>query len=226
MRALALFVGLAALAALAIAGCGSDVATESSTSGGNGGSGGGGGSGGAGSCSGDAPLCAYSCSSDALLPPECSGSGWVCPEGSIDIGDCPAGSCFGKPPPCHDCQMGAWTCSPSLCLDACPGVMCATCGPNSEPVQTPTCSCVCNELGQFVCKKAPDPGCCMVDFDCGDDAYMPCVNGVCKGSQPPDGSCWADGHCPAGSTCVGELVCPCGEKCDTEDTPGKCVAAP
>jgi hypothetical protein len=120
--------------------------------------------------------------------------------------------------------MGAWTCSPSLCIDACPEVMCATCGPNSEPQKTPTCSCICDEAGQFVCTKVVDPQqCCMVDFDCGDFAYSPCVNGVCKGPQIVPGTCWADGNCTGGAVCVGEFVCPCGQKCDTEDTPGKCA---
>jgi hypothetical protein len=223
MRASALFAGLTALAALAIAGCGSDVAVDSSTGGGGGGSGGGGG---AGACGDNPPVCDQSCSSDAILAPECSSSGWVCPEGSIDIGDCPAGSCVGKPPPCHECQMGAWTCSPGLCIDACPEVMCDTCGPNSQPIQTPTCSCACNEAGQFVCKKTPDTGCCMVDSDCGDFAYVPCVNGVCKANPPPGGYCWADGQCAEGTSCGGALVCPCGEKCDTEDKPGFCEGPP
>ena len=226
MRASAFFVGLGALAVWALVGCGSDVVTDGSTSAGSGGGGGQGGGGG-GSCGGDAPTCAQSCSSDALLPPKCSSGDWVCPEGSVNLADCPAGTCVGKPPPCHECNMGSWACSPSLCIDACPEIMCAACGPNSEPVQTDTCSCICNGDGQFVCKKTP-PGstCCSIDIDCGDRVYAPCVNGVCKQPQPPDGSCWADGHCPSGDTCQGEFVCPCGSDCDTDDKPGVCVKAP
>ncbi|NUQ75155.1 MAG: hypothetical protein HUU21_16520 [Polyangiaceae bacterium] len=233
MKSSALFWAMGALAGLAIAGCGSSVGTESSTGGGSGGgNGGGNGSGGgngggSGSCGDNAPLCAQSCGSDALLAPECSSDGWVCPEGSINLADCPPGTCVGKPPPCHECQMGAWTCSPSLCIDACPEIMCASCGPNSAPIATPTCSCVCNDAGQFVCKKKPpNPGCCMVDNDCGDFVYVPCVNGVCKSDPLPDGACWADGQCSGGAFCVGEFVCPCGSDCDMADTPGKCLEAP
>jgi len=47
---------------------------------------------------------------DALVPPDCVGGSWRCPEGMIPITAC---ACVGRPP-------GACTCSPSgwVCPDA------------------------------------------------------------------------------------------------------------
>ena len=65
--------------------------------------------------------------------------------------------------------------------------------------------------------------CCTNDNECGDFAYTPCVNGVCKPTiDVPPGQCWADGMCPGG-TCQGAIVCPCGTQCKQGDKPGVCV---
>lgn len=64
------------------------------------------------------------------------------------------------------------------------------------------------------------PGCCTQDLDCGDFAYVPCVNGVCK--QPLPGTCWKDAQCGPDATCVGASVCPCNADCDAPDAPGTC----
>jgi hypothetical protein len=67
----------------------------------------------------------------------------------------------------------------------------------------------------------PDPYCCKTDWDCGDYAYVPCVNGVCM--MPVPGACWTSAECAAGEQCVGASVCPCGALCGIADTPGKCM---
>jgi hypothetical protein len=70
------------------------------------------------------------------------------------------------------------------------------------------------------------PGCCDPDHTCPPDSI--CVNedhklgGVCK-EVAPEGECWRNADCPAGWTCLGALVCPCGADCDQEDQMGACV---
>lgn len=67
----------------------------------------------------------------------------------------------------------------------------------------------------------PPPGCCKVDSDCGDYAWMPCVQGVCK-MPAPAGYCWVDAECPTGLVCIGVSTCPCGMLCGAVDAPDKC----
>jgi hypothetical protein len=77
-----------------------------------------------------------------------------------------------------------------------------------------------DQLG-YCMAPTPGPLCCKTDYDCGDFAWQPCVNGVCKMPQG-GGLCWVDAECPAGQKCLGASVCPCGAACAVMDTPGKC----
>jgi len=168
-------------------------------------------------CSGSAVLCADGCGSDYFpAQADCIGGKWVCPPGTVDPADCPAGGCGGAPLPCEVCYAN-WECNPSAaCLQGCPAVACSTCP--SEPFSIPGCDCGCDASGQFVCAKTES--CCASDIDCGDESFVPCVNGVCK-MPVPDG-CWADAECPPAHVCVGASVCPCGADCLQPDKPGVC----
>jgi hypothetical protein len=118
---------------------------------------------------------------------------------------CVSGNCE-KPPPPGQC----WTdqdCFGSTCNGACIcpcGTLCA-CG---------------GQMGWCEDQTPPPPACCTNDMACGDEQYVPCVNGVCK--QPIAGYCWKDAECSAGQKCVGVFVCPCGAACGQAETPGKC----
>jgi hypothetical protein len=81
------------------------------------------------------------------------------------------------------------------------------------------CECSCDADSQFTCEL--QPGCCNQDADCGDFAYAPCVNNVCK--MPVLDACWSNAECDQGEICVGASVCPCGYDCDAPDTPGHCT---
>lgn len=174
-------------------------------------------------CEGEGPTCAQSCGSDALFAPECTNSGWQCPEGSVDIGNCPVGTCPGPLPPCTQCtNTGELVCAPDQCIAQCPNVMCAFCPPDLGPIVTDTCSCACDlATNQYLCNPVPPPPCCMSDMDCGDFVYSPCVNGVCKDTPLP-GTCWKNQDCPIGQSCAGVFVCPCGSDCDQADKAGAC----
>jgi len=45
---------------------------------------------------------------DALVPPDCVGGAWRCPEGMIPITAC---ACVGRPPGACTCTAGGWVCS-------------------------------------------------------------------------------------------------------------------
>jgi hypothetical protein len=209
----------AGLLGAALTGCGGSVDVDNGSSGG-------------GSDSGPPPLdcgekglvCVQFCGSDVVLGAECTASGWQCPDGMINLADCPEGTCSNAPIQCMECKSDVYTCAPDLCIDACPEVMCQSCPPGGEPITTPTCSCSCDAAtNQYVCSKAQPSDCCAQDIDCGDRVYAPCVSGVCKESTPMDG-CWKSEQCTLGWQCVGAFVCPCGSLCEQEDTPGVCMA--
>jgi hypothetical protein len=106
---------------------------------------------------------------------------------------------------------------PFLCVTACNG------GDFVASVCDKGFGWVCPE-GSFDPEDCPTSECCTDDIQCGDVAYSPCVNGVCK--EHVDGQCWKDEECPSGTSCIDVSVCPCGESCDTEDVPGFCEGPP
>lgn len=185
-------------AALALGACGGSVSKDGE-SGGGGGSGAAGGSGGG---SGGGPLC---CTSKADCYSGKGGEG----EGPPAPVECVQGVCKGMlmlgPSECwqdSDCQYG-------MCI----GAFVCPCGSDCHDEDQPgTC---------MAPTPSPSPACCTNDLACGDYAYSPCVNGVCK--LPVPGACWKNEECPAGQTCVGASVCPCGALCDEMDMPGKCL---
>jgi hypothetical protein len=65
--------------------------------------------------------------------------------------------------------------------------------------------------------------CCTVDWQCGDEIFVPCVNGVCK--PPIPDACWSDEECN-GLACVDAFVCPCDADCTQPDHPGFCEGPP
>lgn len=210
----------AALSSAFIFSCGGSVTSESS---GGSSQGAGGTSGNPASCEGTGPACATSCGSDALVPPQCTDSGWQCPEGSINSAECPVGTCPGPLPACMQCtDTGELVCNPDLCIAQCPAIMCPVCPPDLGPIATDTCACACDPAtNQYVCNPKPAPVCCVTDMDCGDFVYSPCVEGVCKPTPLP-GTCWKNQDCPMGQGCAGVFVCPCGSDCDQPDKPGFC----
>ena len=190
---------------------------------GGGGSGGSGGSGGTGGCSGSPPLwtCVHGCGSDFFEASVCKDGAWVCPLNTVPIDDCPPETCPGPPLPCEICFNGL-SCVPNEgCIGSCESLVCGTC--NSAPSGTLSigaCTCSCDATGnQYGCTLTP--GCCNQDMDCGDEAFFPCVNHVCK--QPVFDACWVDAECGPGMKCEGANVCPCHTDCDAPDMPGMCV---
>jgi hypothetical protein len=175
-------------------------------------------------CGGGAPTCLAFCGSDAWFDAECTADGWKCTNGMVDLEECPPGTCFGPPPKCSVCNGGAFMCAPQTCIDECPDIMCYGCPPGGEPLETDTCACACDaSTNTYGCAPKPQPDCCVEDIQCGDVVYVPCVNGVCK-PQVDGGGCWVDAQCTPGMFCDGAQVCPCGEDCDVEDKPGKCLS--
>lgn len=171
-----------------------------------------------GGCAGNGPFCAQGCGSDAFEQAICKKGAWVCPPGSVDADTCPAGTCWGPPLPCEECN-GGWTCVANKeCAGSCGGIVCATCeGAPAGTTVIGACACSCNG-SSYSC--APLLGCCNQDFDCGDETLTPCVNNVCK--TPVMGGCWSDVEC-GGMKCQGAIVCPCGSDCKVPDSPGMCV---
>jgi hypothetical protein len=190
---------LLGLSTLAFAGCGGSV-TGDPASGGSGGSGASGGGSGSGGSSGSA---------GADGGPVCCTTKYECWSGS--------GEDDGPPAPV-ECVEGV--CKPALGLGQCwqdSGCQYGKC------VGAFVCPCGmdCHEEDHPGSCAAPPVGpCCTNDMACGDYAYVPCVNGVCK--QLVAGGCWKDDECPDGTKCVGASVCPCTAMCATEDQPGKC----
>ncbi|MCC6897834.1 MAG: hypothetical protein IT377_02605 [Polyangiaceae bacterium] len=184
-----------------LAACGGSVTSDHST----GGSAGAGGTSGAGGASGG--------SSGAGGSPVCCSTASDCSTGDSDHHDdgapwpvdCVKGVCKALP---HEsgrcwqddhCQMG-------LCVgqSICPCL--ADCIQEDQP---------------GYCMAPTQPGCCTNDYDCGDEAFVPCVNGVCK--APVVSGCWKSSECAPGKQCVGATVCPCAAVCDSEDKPGTCL---
>jgi hypothetical protein len=181
------------------------------------------GTGGAGGCAGDSFGCAQFCGSDFFpANAECVNGTWQCPAGTVDPKTC--GNACGGPPAgaCDVCDQGQWFCKPDVnCLSACPAIACGSC--NGVGVASPECDCECAPNGTLVCTKTA-PACCTADFQCGDEIFVPCVNGVCKPVVP--NGCWSDEQCDNGLFCLGVSVCPCGQVCDEPDHPGVCAPAP
>ena len=179
-------------AALAVAACGGSVSKDGA--GGAGGAGGSSGSGGSSGAGGNTLCC--STKYDCYEP------------GGPDDGppqpiNCVSGVCLAMPPSDRcwidsDCQFG-------LCTGA---SVCA-------------CGLDCHQEDELGWCMAPTGGCCQQDFDCGDESYTPCVDGVCK--VPVLDACWSDAECPKGKSCAGASVCPCLAMCESEDKPGACI---
>lgn len=106
-------------------------------------------------CDGDAPWCASSCGSDALVgEAECSDGKWVCKEGVL-FDDCPPGTCWGGPTPGEICGPAGWECHPDQtgAYEWCPDFMCPECTGFDGPVTVDGCHCWCD--GSYVlCEKA------------------------------------------------------------------------
>jgi hypothetical protein len=118
---------------------------------------------------------------------------------------CVNGQCKVPPPPDQcwqdsDCQFGQ-------CLGA--GVC---------PCGDPLIDCIQDQLG--TCMSPTPSTCCNIDMDCGDEEWVPCVNGTCK--PITDEGCWKDEQCALGQKCIGASVCPCDALCAIADYPGKC----
>lgn len=200
--------------------CGGSVSSDPSGSGGTGaiggaaGSGASGGSagfGGSGAVAGTAGSGAVGGTAGSGGAPWCCTDDFDCPQyfdgdetGAPLAYECVAGVCKEFPPPGQcwddgDCPYGV-----------CQGASVCPCGYDCDGWDTPGW-----------CSLPPEPYCCTSDWQCGDFAYVPCVNGVCK--EPVTGGCWTDAECPAGLACVGASVCPCGADCAMADMPGKCM---
>jgi hypothetical protein len=220
---------LLVMTTVALTGCGGSVDSDPSGSGGAGAAGGAGGSGAIGGSgalgggggvggSGGISGSAGSGGSGAVAGTAGSGGAPYCCTDDLDCpqyfdGDdrgpplsteCVAGVCkeilpYGQCWEDDDCPYGA-----------CQGASVCPCGADCDSWDTPGW-----------CASPPEPYCCTTDFDCGDFMYVPCVSGVCK--QPVVGACWKSDECPAGQTCVGASVCPCGALCGAIDQPGKCM---
>ncbi|MBK9000003.1 MAG: hypothetical protein IPM35_30160 [Myxococcales bacterium] len=191
------------LLGLSVLGCGGSVSKDGQSGGsaGTGGSAGGGGSGGFGGSTGGTgggPVC---CGTDA----DC-GSAGDADDGAPAPVECVEGVCK-LVPPSFKCWQDS-DCPYGMCMG---GSVCP-------------CGYDCHQADQLGNCMAPTPApapCCTNDMACGDETYAPCVNGVCK--VPVLGACWKDDECPAGQSCVGASVCPCGADCDQMDMPGKCL---
>jgi hypothetical protein len=85
--------------------------------------------------------------------------------------------------------------------------------------------------GPSTCEERPAVGCCFEDRHCATRSEV-CVNADCEARRPGvckslsslgRGECWRDADCPAGMTCRGAIICPCGAVCIIADMPGRCV---
>lgn len=163
--------------------------------GGNGNTGNTGGS--SGGSGGDAPFCCQSANDCPTLVDQ-NHTSMVCVAGNCKMPP-PADQCWQD----SDCQFGQ-----------CHGAGVCPCGNTAI-------DCIQDQLGSCM-SPAPRPStCCDIDMDCGDEEYVPCVNGTCK--QVVADGCWKDEECPLGQTCVGASVCPCDALCAVADYPGKCM---
>jgi uncharacterized protein YceK len=174
-------------------------------------------------CTGSGPECWASC--DLAVSAECNGGSWSCPPGSSTSYPSACNECFGLGGECDVCNAPIFDCQPTTaCLSTCPEVACESCPLVGMAFDAPPgCFCECNAKGELACTKVAD--CCATDMDCGDLVFAPCVEGVCK-QAIGGGQCWSDAECPAGTSCVGAFVCPCGYDCDQEDHPGSCEGPP
>jgi len=175
-----------------------------------------------GVCTGQQVMCLHGCGSDWIAQAECHGGTWECPAGTVDQSTCPTGACGGPPLPGEVCGPGGWQCAPTAsALQTCASTMCAEC-PTTPIGASNGCQCQCDANGAYVCSKLP-VGCCQADADCGDFAYVPCVNGVCT-APLTNGGCWNDVQCGSGKRCDGAIVCACNARCAAPDRPGTCVS--
>ena len=215
-----LLPGLAIASLAALVACGGKVAVDASS--------GAGGSAtttmtGAGGCDGATFGCLQFCGSDFFpASAACVGGAWQCPPGTVDPSTCPSTGCAGPAPgACDVCSNGGWVCNPTPeCFTSCPAILCGSC--DGVGVLSQDCACSCDSNGALACQKTAQ-ACCTVDWDCGDEAFVPCVSGVCK--LPVANGCWSSEECN-GLSCIGAFVCPCGADCDQPDHPGFCEGPP
>jgi hypothetical protein len=165
---------------------------------------------------------------DGLLLPECVGSQWTCPQGTIPTSQC---ACLGLPAPGCTCTADGWVCGDAgsacgaqpgyACVGGTPGGQCGdalqlpecmgtqwTCPAGTIPTSECAClgrpplECTCTDNG-WVC---PDAG-----SACGVEPDYACVGGT-PGGQCGDallipecvGSQWT---CPAGTIPTSECAC-------------------
>jgi hypothetical protein len=99
---------------------------------------------------------------------------------------------------------GCWT-SYDCGLRTCQGAVVCPCGAQCAEMDQPG-------------KCVPPGGCCQKDDECGDAGSARCVGNVCHAAT----GCWLDSDCTMNKTCLGELLCPCGQPCYTAEHPGAC----
>lgn len=181
-----------------------------------------------------------SCYSDA----ECGGLGSCV--GGLACGcesDCVSqlGTCEQFDPCCKsdaDCDPGlvcvaAGVAGGGLCLPPPGEGQCfrqEDCGGESVCLDQALCGCAMNCISAAgACQALPD-GCCKFADACpaGQQCVFPFGGqqeevGVCR-DWPEEGSCWTGETCGAEEVCVGAVVCPCGQTCETESQ-GLCLPA-
>ncbi len=151
----------------------------------------------------------WECSPTPCPTPVCCANDSDCPEllgeDPVQVA-CVNGNCKMPAPP-GQCWQDS-----DCPFNQCFGQSVCPCGQNAA-------DCKADQPG-YCASPSPPPACCNSDFECGDEVYAPCVQGVCENSVV--GACWKDQECPKGAHCVGVSVCPCGVTCGVPDQPGKC----
>ncbi|MCS6899365.1 MAG: hypothetical protein NZX77_06305 [Polyangiaceae bacterium] len=196
-------------------------------------------------CTGEDPVVLI-CAGGQCKLPAAQGKCWRdkdCGSGFICLGEfvCPCGALCGPqedvmgycgPPPPECCEEDAECVKQGL--DRCVKAKCrakllegqcwdaSDCSTNQVCQNPAPCPCGldCDVDSPGQCVDDPVESCCKDDKDCGTSGD--CVGSVCK-KPAPKGQCWEDDDCPAGLTCEGEIVCPCGAQCILSDAPGKCL---
>lgn len=147
-----------------------------------------------------------------------------CGQGGCSVGTsadapCPAGE-FCKLPDGQCSGTGTCKAPPQVCMT----VYMPVCGCNGKTYGN---TCEANGSGQNWGAKGecaggstPDGSCCKADSECKSNA---CAGTICvNGDGLKSGQCWTTSQCPAGTTCQGANVCPCGAMCFAADKPGTC----
>jgi hypothetical protein len=105
-------------------------------------------------CPSSEPTCVHGCGSDWLEDAVCVAGEWTCPDDTVNVDDCPPGTCWGPPLPGEVCGDDGWECRPDeAAYAACPELLCATCNGAFErgPIAADGCACSC-------AGRSPDSG--------------------------------------------------------------------